>query len=335
MPKNKEALIRYRVINSCFINKRYVTINDLIVACEEILDKKPIGERTIRRDLRDMKHDRGLGFYAPIAYDHQERAYKYLDRDYSINNLPLNDDEMNALIFASALLEQFQGVELLEHIPGAIQKIANHLRIRRNLKDEEHEAFIDLEKAPETFGTEFINTLIQALKNKQVLTLTYRAFDKDRSYKHTIHPYLLKEYRNRWYIFGFNDYWQGLRLYALDRIEKLEINNSVPYRACEKPPKDYFRNLVGVTRFTGTEPEDIVLKFSEHQAPYILTQPLHESQQVIEHTDEHLIISLKVHSSPELEILLLGWHKEVEILEPKDFREQIKKMHREAFELYE
>ena len=130
-------------------------------------------------------------------------------------------------------------------------------------------------------------------------------------------------------------YWQGLRLYALDRIEKLEINYSVTYRECEKPPKDYFRNLVGVTRFTGTEPENIVLKFSKDQAPYVLTQPLHESQQVIEHTDEHLIISIKVHSSPELEILLLGLHKEVEVIEPISFRNEIKKMHKEAYGLYE
>ena len=334
MPKNREAIIRYRVINRCLVNRQYATIKELVSACEEALDKRPLGERTIRRDLHDMKYDRSLGFYAPITYDYQNRAYTYKDRDYSIDNLPLSDEEMNALIFASSLLEQFQGVEPLDHIHGAIQKIAHHLKIRRDLKESDHNNIIDLEKAPKTPGTEYITPILKAIQNRHVLRLTYRAFDKDRSYHHTFHPYLLKEYRNRWYVFGYNSYWKGLRLYALDRIEGLETDPSGSYKESEKPPGHYFRNLIGVTRFKGNDPEEIILRFSQARAPYIITQPLHESQRIIEQTDDHLVVSLKVHISPELEILLLGMHKEVEVLKPAQFRNKIRNFHKDAFLSY-
>ena len=81
-----------------------------------------------------------------------------------------------------------------------------------------------------------------------------------------------------------------------------------------------------MTKFEGTEPEKVRLKFTKSQIPYILTQPWHESQKVEEETDAYTIISLNVHPSPELEILILGMHSEVEVLEPEGLRERIREM---------
>jgi predicted DNA-binding transcriptional regulator YafY len=99
------------------------------------------------------------------------------------------------------------------------------------------------------------------------------------------------------------------------------------------PAREYFRNIIGVTRFEDTQPEKIRLKFSKQQAPYVLSQPLHQSQQVEEQTDDHTIVSLNVHTSPELEIVLLGWHSEVEVLEPQALRKKIAELHQIAAEV--
>ena len=90
MPKNKEALIRYRVINRSLKDFQYVTKEKMIQACEDTLDIHPIGERTIDGDIHDMRFDNGLGYFAPIKYDRTKRAYYYEDPDYSIDNIPLN-----------------------------------------------------------------------------------------------------------------------------------------------------------------------------------------------------------------------------------------------------
>jgi len=79
---------------------------------------------------------------------------------------------------------------------------------------------------------------------------------------------------------------------------------------------------------------NVVLKFSRRHANYIHTQPLHESQKVEEENDDHVIISLAIEDSPDLSRLLLGWGDEVEVLEPVDLRNEIKKLHEEGAERY-
>jgi predicted DNA-binding transcriptional regulator YafY len=332
MPVSKEALIRYRIINQKLINRKFVTLREIKEACEDALDKAPISERTIMRDIDAMRNDRHLGWFAPIIYDHLQKAYRYEDFNYSIDRLPLKEEEMDALFFAARMLQQFKDVEIFRQVNGAIQKISDHIRIRKNLKEDEFSEFIDFEKVTEFRGHEYLGALIQAISKKRAVRITYKAFQKDRSFTHIFHPYLLKEYRNRWYVFGLNEYWNGLRIYALDRISGIEPIPGHDYIKSDIPPGDYFKNIIGVTNFEGTAPEKVLIRLSKQQAPYVLTQPLHESQQVVEEADDYTIISLEVHNSPELMIILLGWGEEIEVLEPAELRNNFRKIHERSAE---
>jgi len=291
-----------------------------------------VSERTIKTDIEDMRTDPGLGWEAPIVYDRGDGRYHYNQKDFSIDRFTLKEEEVQSLIYASMILEQFRKVRILEKVGGAVQKIAEHLKFQRAVKTHDLADYVDFEKVSEMPGIEFLDPLLDAILNNKVVRLTYQAFEKSRPYTHTFHPYLLKEYRNRWYIFGYNEYWNGLRIYGLDRVKDVEHDSSKAFRKPEIPPKDYFRNIIGVTRFEGTEPEKIRLKFTKHQANYILTQPWHESQKVEDQTKDHTIISLNVHPSPELEILILGLHSEVEVLEPIELRRKIFQMHAQSVE---
>jgi len=77
MPLNKEALIRYRVINRCLVDYGYVSKKRLMAACHNTLDHE-IGERTLEQDIHEMKFDRHLGYDVPIdvpiEYRKEERG---------------------------------------------------------------------------------------------------------------------------------------------------------------------------------------------------------------------------------------------------------------------
>jgi len=331
MSKHKEALIRYRIIDYCLVNKKLVTIQDIIDACKD--HDIFVSKRTIEDDIKNMKYDRGLGYNAPIINVRPKR-YKYADPDFSINKLPLSDYEIDALKFAGQMFEQFSNMAPFDKIPGVVQKIFNHLKLRHHLNDHEFNQFIDFEKAPKTKGLEYLEPLIKAIRDKRAVKINYKSFTNNRTYKQTIHPYLIKEYRNRFYLFGYNEYWKGLRLYGLDRIENIEVLYAKKYRESKISPIEYFKNVIGVTKFSGTKPETIKLKVSKHQTPYLLTQPLHESQKLIEETPDYSIFTIEVHESPELEIKILGWHSEVEVLEPESLRKRIKEMIEGAAKVY-
>jgi predicted DNA-binding transcriptional regulator YafY len=335
MPKNREALIRYRVINRLLVNRKYASLQEMAAACEDALDRAPISERTLRQDLFDMKNNRQLGYFAPIRYDYTERAYHYADKNYSIDRLPLTDEEIDALAFAGKMLEQFKSSEPFDQIEGAVDKILQHLRIRKETTAEEYRNFIDFEKAPVTGGSEYLGVLISAMKKKKALEVTYQSFEKDHPSTFVLHPYLLKEYRNRWYIFGYNEEYKEQRTYALDRIRKIGPAPMKKFIEPESPPREYFSKVIGITRTKDARTGEVMLKFSRRQANYILTQPLHESQEVIEETNDHVIISLDIEESPDLVRLLLGWGEEVEVLEPVSLRDEMRKIHEESAGKYQ
>lgn len=333
MSQTKEAYIRYRVIDRMLVNRKEVTLRDLQLEIEETLGKS-VSDRTIKRDIEAMRYDTELNFHAPIDYDRRDRVYYYNEKGYSINKLPLAEEDMNALFFARGILEQFSKSDILAGVEGAVQKIADHLRIREKTTPSELSDYVDFENVPGMAGSEHLGPLLNFIRQRQVILLTYKAYYSLKETPHVFHPYLLKEYFNRWYVFGYEEYWDAFRIYGLDRITEIKPEPGKKFKEPSISPKEYFRNIIGVTRFEDSEPKQIRLKFSKQQVPYILSQPLHESQLVEETTDDHTIISLNVHTSPELEILLLGWSSEVEVLEPLELQKKIRNMHLEAINKY-
>ena len=333
MPLNKEALIRYRVINRCLVDSQYVSKAKLIRACEEALDIAPLGERTIDQDLHDMREDSRLGFYAPIKHSREKNGYYYEDSDYSIDNIPLNEEELESLSFASTVLEQYKHIELFTTFTGAVQKIVDAVNIRRILNTESSYPFIQFESAPEMNGSEYLKEIIEAIRDKRVLEINHKRFDSPKGYLHIVHPYLLKEYRHRWYLIGLNDDIKQIRTYGLDRILDVSPCSSTDYHDAGFDPEEYFKSTIGISG-TYLEPEEIILKFTKFQSKYVITQPIHESQEIIKETENHVLVKLYVSPSYELISRILGWGVEVEVIEPDGLRAKVKSIIEEMGNLY-
>ena len=321
MPKNKEALIRYRVINKCLLDKTYVTRQELKEACEKALDICPIGERTIDADIYAMRNDDRLGYHAPIIMN-RGRGYYYEDPGYSIDNIPLNEDELESIIFASKLLEQFKGVEIFEKFTGSVQKLVNAVNVYRHNDEDTYRNFIEFEKVDEAKGTEFLEPLIDALKNGKVLSIEYKTFTAKKKTVNTIHPYLLKEYRNRWYLIGYNEKYSGIRTYSLDRFVSLEVDNSIVFIDKGFDAKKYYENVIGIS-VLNKKPIEVQIAFTEAQAQYVITQPLHSSQQLVSKSDNKYIFRYFLVPTFEFIAMILAWGEEIEVLKPKTLREKI------------
>ena len=110
MPANKNALIRYKTIDRCLRNRfRLWTIDDLPEACSDALYEmegitKGVSVRTVQGDLQIMRSDK-LGYNAPIeVFD--KIYYRYADPNYSINEMPLTEDDCRLLKQAVEMLDE-------------------------------------------------------------------------------------------------------------------------------------------------------------------------------------------------------------------------------------
>jgi len=333
MPVNRNALIRYQTLDNCLRNRRRRwTLDDLIEACSEALYEyegiaKGVSRRTVQMDLQMMRSEK-LGYNAPIVVL-EKKYYTYEDSNYSITNIPLTDSDLHKLKEVSEILRQFKGFEHFKELSGMVQRLEDKIRTART-----HQvSIIDFEKNDNLKGLEYLETIYQAILQQQCLEITYQSFRAKAAQTFVFHAYLLKEYRNRWFVLGTKNKDKKEQLLALDRIVKLDASDEWYSCATQTDMSQYFKDVIGVT-VTQTEPVLVTLWLDNYSAPYVLTKPLHHSQQVIATREDGVIITLTVQLNYELEREILGFGETVRVLAPDSLQRRIQHKIRRMAEVY-
>lgn len=332
MPINRNALIRYKTIDKCLMNRqRKWTLDDLIDACSDALYDfagidDGVSKRTIQGDIQYMRSD--AGYRAPIVVV-SRKYYTYDDPAFSITDIPLNEEDVANLSEAIDLLRQFKGFKLLGELNGIVERLEDRIYVAKSNRP----AIIYLDKNENLRGLHFIDTLYHAILQRQVVELTYQSFKARQSSTFLFHGAILREYNNRWFLLGQKKENAPILTLALDRIQSIKVKPSEPYIHHAFDAEDYFHDVVGVT-VDHSRPQVVELLFDRAQAPYVLTKPLHHSQSIIDHSSEGLHIQLVVKLNFELERLILGFGSGVRVLSPKRLVNRIAKNVRNAADLY-
>lgn len=335
MATNKNALIRYKTIDLCLQNRgRTWTLVDLIDACSDALYEAEgkdvlVSKRTVQLDIQHMRSDK-LGYNAPIiVYD--RKYYTYSDPDYSITSSRLTSNDLGIISESIEILRQFKDFSLFNDLHGIIQKLEDKIH-----NEHAGHSIIHIEKNEHLRGLEHLDTLYQAILKKIVLVLSYQSFKSRRKGTIIFHPYILKEYNNRWFVIGRQEGKTPILTLALDRIESIDMDLKTPYKQHDFNPDTYYENTYGVTVLPDDKIMDVVLWIDRSNAPYVRTKPFHHSQCILEtHRDRSITISLRLHHNYELERLILGFGAGIEVRSPRRLKQRIKKQMRAALERYD
>ncbi len=305
MPVNKNALVRYYILDECLGNRsRHFTNEEL----QETLSTKlielgysPIGRTQYYKDLNFMKSAAGWSVDLETYRYGKKIRLRYSDPDFSIRNSPLNHSEKEALIEAINSLSYFKGLPQFEQLEAIIPLLNDKLGLA-----QQQQKIILMEENPDYTGLQFISPLYHAIRQKRVLKLHYKAFHTDEPEQVIFHPYILKQYNNRWYVLGLNTARESIENRALDRILKFD-ELSIPFVASsiEEWEEEYFYDIIGVTRKADQRLSTVHISVSPVSAPYIRTKPLHASQKkLIENEAGWFDFSIKVIPNYEMHAVL-------------------------------
>lgn len=332
MPTNKNAQLRYQILDRCFSDfKRKYTIEDLIDKVNESLydlTGKEVKLRQIREDIKYMR-DR-VTYDAPIkAYpmaSGKQCYYRYEDPNFTIYNNDMSIEEVNNLRSTIQMLGRYRGTPANAWLEEVISNLEYRFGVKANAEN-----FISFEQNDKLQGLEHLSSIIDATVNHQPIELHYCSF-KGHEFKTVCHPYYVKQYNNRWFLFGWNDKFHSLGNYALDRIisfKKVDTpfikNNQINFDT-------YFQDIIGVTiPKEDTSTETIVLRFSKERLPYVVSKPIHHSQTV---NMEDRTITIKVKPNNELYQMIFSFVPDIEVLSPKPLRQKIMKKIEENLNKY-
>lgn len=322
MPINKNALIRYHVLDKCFSNKyRRYYIDDLIDACNEAIydltgNREGVKRRQIYSDIVFMESHQGWSIPLDRIPDGRKVYYRYSDPDFTINDQPLTDTEVKQLKETVTMLSRFKGMPGF----GWMDELLSNLEYRFYTQGEDA-GVIGFEQNQYLEGLDYLSPLFNACVNKQVVHIDYQTF-QGVCHSWDLHPYYIKQYNSRWFLFGLNDEYKTITNIPLDRITALTTTEEPFIPNSDVDFDEFFSDVIGVTIPSNGKIEKVLLKFAPERFPYVTSKPLHESQRLMD--KENGIIEISVIPNKELESLILSFGNQVEVLEPLSLRDQIK-----------
>lgn len=325
MATNKHAIIRYKALDKCFRNHgRKYFIEDLIDACNDAIYEFTGSETSIKRrqifeDIKFMESPQGWDIPLEHCRDGHKIYYQYSDRSFSINNQPLNETEENQLKEALMTLSNFKGMPQFEWVEEITARLDSVLGLSRN-----NEKIIEFDQNNYLKGLEHITPLYNSILYKKAIRINYQSFRQDTAQIIQFHPYFLKQYNNRWYVFGKGHESQYVMNLALDRIISID-DCLIPYEPNTTIDfNEYFEDIVGVSLNTEASLQHILLQVRNELLPYIQTKPLHGSQKLKERGPTHSTISLDLIPNYEFESVILSHGEGIEVLAPDTLRDKMR-----------
>ena len=329
MATNKNARLRYEALDKCLSNfTRKFYIEDLQKACCDYLSKElsietTVSKRQVYADLKEMELSPSM--QAPIkAYqDGQRKYYRYSQEGFSI--VDLTDDELMGLEATVNMLASFRGMPQFDWMTDIIRKLKKKYRISETQRN-----FLSFDSNVDLRGIDRFKELFNYILNEQPIRINYEPFGKI-PFEAEIHPYFLKQYNNRWFILGYNPEYKDISVFALDRIKNIESLKTefIPDNIIEDP-FDYFFDVIGTT-IPDNNVERVVLKFTPKRFQYVSAKPIHHTQKS---DDSDCTIVIEVIPNKELEAIILGFGKDVEVLEPEHLRQEIIEIMKESCKKY-
>ena len=328
MPTNKNALIRYKYLDRLLSDHHhYYDIHDLTEKVNEMLynDGFPeVTQRCIEKDLNTLEY---APFSAPIKRFNWngKRCIAYSDRSFSIFKQEMSREERNLLREVLSTIGQFDGLDNFQWLDDF--KIGLGLEERRQI--------ISFSSNPYLQNSNLLGMLFNNISNEVVIRLSYHTFSDETIRSIQFHPYLLKQYNDRWFLLGAADDDGKILTFALDRLDKVEPLPEKKYVPCLEDLSERFEDIVGVTLYEDRPIEHIVFWASDASKDYIMTKPIHESQTSVKGEEDNNLrgkspqleggVFFSIDCIPNYELIreLCSFGKELIVLEPSSIQNQV------------
>lgn len=340
MATNKNALVRYRILDQCFADpNRYYTLKQLHDKVDSALYDMfdiHVCERQIKEDIRVL---RNRPYLAPIIakippvgveVNGRERIYKYSEEGFSIYNSQLTLEETEKLKSVVDMLRRFSGLPHFEWIDDLIIRLDDEFQLSGTT-----EHIIGFEQNPQLKGLEFLSRLIEFATKHQVIKAVQHSYRSGLDSEVILHPYFIKQYNSRWFLFGRLHPEGKIYNLPIDRIRSLAVADGIPFipKWNDIDFEHYFDNVVGVSvPREKTEPSTILIKVDPKEYPFLESKPIHKSQQLVD--SENCIIQIKAIPNYELDHQIIAYGSALEVISPEPYRQRIMDLVQNIYKKY-
>jgi len=322
MAISRSAYRRYKVIDSLLKNsyRPYPNLIDIQEGCTHKLGMTPSLD-TLEKDIRNMKMTDVLD--APIVYCRTNKGYYYSNPNYSINTIALTDNDINSIKETLELLQNIGGGNRVnERFNDAIGKILATYKEEFPDSDAKRK-IIQTDYVEGTKGFENFDVLFKACKNQNPVSFSQYSYSKREFKSLIVHPVLLKEFENRWYLVSYSESHNSLRTFGFDRIYEPLLLKRKYIAANNEEVNLYCNAIYGVYPIKNQKKQTICFKTTPVITNFLEAYKIHTSQTGEKYEDGSCLFTLELVPTVELIRLFRSYGRGIKIVFPNWIQEEV------------
>jgi predicted DNA-binding transcriptional regulator YafY len=264
-----------------------------------------ISKRTLDRDIEDIRNEFGI----ELVYDKIKRGY-FIDVEQSFNlDYILRFFELS--ISAQVMIDSFKEAKEALH-------------------------FVSFDSSDNLIGVHWLRNIMMAIRTRRIILFEHTSFQTGETGRYEVHPYFLKEYKGRWFLFGYVPSYKDFRIFGIERIDKLKLADEYFKPIKNLNPAEIFENIIGISLLAYQEQpiQTIVISTTAEQGRYMKSLPWHPSFTLLVDTDDEFRFSLTIMPNNEFIQLILNSCNRITVLEPQWLRDNLKNILTEAASNY-
>ncbi len=278
-----------------------------------------VSKRTVQRDIEGLERAR-----FPIVSETRDGTvvWRFIEGFSVESPVSLTLTELMALYYSRGLLSPLQGTDIYDSIESAMQKIgatlpAESLRLMRELEGAvavSTSGWKDYSRS-----REIMDKLTKAVLHRYTARLEHTAVGYEEPVSREVDPYKLWYVNNGLYLVGHDHRSEELRVFAVERITSASLTN----RRFDPSSFDFEKFSQSAFVMIGGEAQEVEIRFSKDQAPYVRERTWHPSQSIETKANGSVVLRLRVADLGEVKRWLIGFGAEAAVLKPSSLRREI------------
>jgi predicted DNA-binding transcriptional regulator YafY len=274
--------------------------------------------RTAYRDLDFLRDD----WRVPLEFDRPAGTYRLTEPLTTLPSVSLSQGELVSLYFADRVLRQYRGTPFESDLASAFRKIQELLpeevRVAPDLVDD----YLSFDLGPlHTPDAGVFRDVLAGQRLRRKLLVRYSSLSSNRTTERRVHPYHVFNHRGDWYVAGWDEGREEVRIFALHRIRSATV-------ATESfaPPRGFSFAKFMADAFAiqkGGPTVEVAVRFAPRQARWIRERRWHPTARVQERIDGGLVLSLRIAETSEIVRWVMQFGAEAEVLKPASLRRAV------------
>jgi predicted DNA-binding transcriptional regulator YafY len=307
--------------------ERFYRINQLVsergvIAVRDLQRALEVSPATLKRDIAFMRER----LNAPIVFDRDAGGYRFdapgAGPRFQLPGLWFSADEILALMSMHQMLDSLDaGGVLGRQVKPLLARLENALGSEAAPAEEVLRRVKVVPSQRRRVIVQWFELVGRALMSRRRLRIDYFTRSRNQRSTREVSPQRLVHYRNNWYLDAWCHTTEGVRMFALDSIERAALTDARAKDVSLQTVDEQTASGYGIYR--GSEQHWATLVFSQEAARWVRFEVWHQEQRTRDLPDGRFELTVPYSQSNEIEMDILRHGEQVEVVRPAALREKV------------